>query len=284
MKTNLSKKAMLVQLEVSFWTGRKKDKIVSDEVQTVKEATNDTGNWYTRLVSKSDIHELRVAMGNCRVMNDNLTLPWSDNGMRILPAAMVMTYREKMKVMTEKYDKAIEKFCNETYPKILATAEKRLGKLKDTLNFPSAAEIKNKFGYKIRFYPIPDATDFRIDLTQDELSEMQKEITANVSGLAARAEKDLWNQLNDLIGKVSETLKDKEKTFKNSLVDNLKEFLETLPKMNFTDNPELENIRKEALDKLTKLHPDTLRTIPVQRQKVQSDAEALIEKMKSYIA
>ena len=63
---NLKQKAMLVQLRISMWTGRRKDNAVTEEVCLSKQSEHDAGAWWTYMIPKKDIQPIEKAAGKCR--------------------------------------------------------------------------------------------------------------------------------------------------------------------------------------------------------------------------
>ena len=280
-KNNLAEKAMLVNLTLSQWTGRVKDKKVSNEVCAVKESDRDAGAWWTYLIPKSAIAQVGKTRMNCYMKHVNLTLPWMDGGLRILSSDMFMKYSEEMRKAISEYDKAVSDFLKE-YPTIVAQAEKRLGKLLEGKQFPSVSEIKCKFAVHQDILPIPQASDFRCQLNDDEVINIRKNIATSIETMTVKAMTNLWEQFTSLIKKIEKTMKEPKKIFKDSLITNLRDFCELIPKMNLTNDNSLETLRKEALKKLAELKPIDLRESKKDRKQAHKTAKEILSKMKGY--
>lgn len=281
METALNRKAMLVYLRMSMWTGRKKDKDVTAEILRRKNSENDSGAWWTYLVPAKALRAVDTAYHKCRNVHYKLTLPWMDGGLRILPSAMFMEYGKAMREVTAEYDVAVDSFIKD-YPILIADARKRLGDLLNGAVLPTAAEIKHKFKVSQDILPMPVASDFRVELAQEDLNEMKKNLSVNIESMTSKAMTDLWGRLSELIEKIEKTLGDPNKKFKNSLIDNLGDFCKLIPKMNITGSKELEKMRKEVFEKLAVLHPDNLRKFKRERKQAHKDAKDVLKKMKAY--
>ncbi len=279
--TNLSEKAMLVNLTLSQWTGRVKDKKVSNEVCAVKESDGDAGAWWTYLVPKRAIAQVGKTRMNCYMKHVNLTLPWMDGGLRILSSDMFMRYSEEMRKAISEYDEAVNDFLKE-YLTIVAQAEKRLGKLLEGKQFPSASEIKYKFAVHQDILPIPQASDFRCQLNADEVIDIRKNIATSIETMAEKAMSTLWERFTILVDKVEKTMKKPKKIFRDSLISNLKDFCELIPKMNLTNDNNLEELRREVAEKLAQLKLLDLRESKRDRRKAHKSAKKIMEKIKGY--
>ena len=280
-KKRLSQKAMLTQLSFSVWTGRVKDNEVSSEVTTRKNADKDSGTWWTYLIPRSAMRNINTAYGKCKATHNRYTLPWRDGGYRILPTAMFMKYSKAMREAKANFDEAVEQFIKD-YPYYRTNAHKRLGKLLDHKSLPTVAEVRGRFGVHQEIFPLPSSADFRVDLAEEDVKEIRKEMKASIDVTIQKAMSSIWQQLIELVEKIEVTLHKPDKSFKNSLIKNLANFCELIPELNLTDDTELEEIRKEVVKKLTNLKPDTLRDNKRARKAGCNASKDLLKKMKAF--
>ncbi len=280
-KKRLSQKAMLTQLSFSVWTGRVKDNRVSSEVTTRKNADKDSGTWWTYLIPHSSMKNINTAYGKCKATHNRYTLPWRDGGYRILPTAMFMKYSKAMREVKTNFDEAVEQFIKD-YPTYQANAHKRLGKLLDHKTLPTVAEIRGRFGVYQEIFPLPSSTDFRVDLAEEDVKEIRREMKTSIDITIQKAMGTIWHQLIELVEKIETTLSKPKKTFKNSLIKNLTSFCELIPELNLTDDSKLNNIRKEVIEKLANLKPDDLRDNKRARKAGCNASKDLLKKMKAF--
>ena len=84
----LSSSAMLVEVNISSWAGRKKDKRASTKVTEDAQAKKGVANVYKQLLGDCDeLSALRGCVTSARNMHSNMTMPWSNSGLRLLPTA-----------------------------------------------------------------------------------------------------------------------------------------------------------------------------------------------------
>ena len=278
---NLNEKAMLAQLSLSVWTGRVKDGEVSEEVVKQKGAESDTGAWWTYSIPRKSMSSLFTAYGKLRTVHNKWTLPWNDSGVRILPSQAYMDYTKDMRQAKSEFETEVNKFLEE-YPKIIANAQTRLGKLANNRILPTVAEIRSKFGIEQHLFPLPNTKDFRLDLDEQDVEAIKNEMEQALQTMTEKAMADIWQRFMELLTKLEATLGTADKVFRNSLLSNLTEFCNRIPKLNITENSSLENLRKEVLTKLTKLQPDELRENKEARKNATKDVKDIIEKMKVF--
>ncbi len=280
-KKRLNQKAMLTQLSFSVWTGRVKDNIVSSEVTTQKNADKDSGTWWTYLIPRSAIKNINTAYSKCKATHNRYTLPWRDGGYRILPTAMFLKYSKAMREVKADFNETVEQFLKD-YPNYRANAHKRLGKLLKHKILPTVAEIRGRFGVYQNIFPLPSSADFRVDLAEEDVKEIKKEMKASIDSTIQKAMSTIWYQLIELVEKIEATLGKPKKSFKNSLIKNLTNFCELIPELNLTNDPKLEDIRKEVVKKLTNLKPDNLRDDKRARKVGYNASKDLLKKMKAF--
>ena len=280
-KNNLSEKAMLINLRISMWTGRTKDRRITSEVISNNKSQTDSGAWWTYLIPKKNMAAINNASGKLRSLHYSLTLPWMDGGLRILPSAMFMNYAEKMRKAIAEYDKVTDEFIKE-YPTIIANAQERLGQLLDGKKLPTTNEIRDRFGVSKDVMPLPSTNDFRVKLGDAEVNQIKKQMTISINEMTENAMADLWSRFAELIEKVEHTLGKSDKIFRDSMISNLKEFCDLVPNLNMTDDEALEAVRKEVTEKLTNLMPENLRKNKKERQIAHKDAQDILKKMKGY--
>ncbi len=281
-KSSLAERAMLVDLSTSFWEGRKKDNRTTEKTISDADAADDAGVFWTRIIPPESLKRLQSALSRGRNMHKELTLPWNDSGVRILPAAMYMQYTQAMRDARAKFDAEVETFLQD-YPLIKEQAQLRLGKLYKAEWFPDRAEIRSKFRWHVMIYPLPTAADFRVDLGDENTKQIREDIEAQVKDTVRQATGTLWEKLYTVIDKVVERLSDPEKVFKDSLIGNVVEMVDLLPKLNVTDDTHLEEMRREVAKRLAGLKPGELREDKEQRQKAADTASTILEKMKAFM-
>ena len=88
---------MLVELQISQWTGRKKDKRASATVTTQNYADKGTAAVNKKLLGHcEELDAIHKFTANARNIHYSMTMPWSDTGMRLLPTAQYFAYHKQM--------------------------------------------------------------------------------------------------------------------------------------------------------------------------------------------
>lgn len=279
---SLKDRAVLVKFTDHCWIGGTIDRKATAQVENANGAKSGTGQYWKRLVPKAAIKERSNIGANARSYHDSNTNPWLGGGVRILPAANFSDYMKGMRKFQSDADAAVKKFCKD-YTSWIKEAERTQGKLFNPAHYPSQDSIAGKFGIDVDVMPLPNIADWRVDLNEDQVKEIQAEAEAKFAAVQKEGVTELYERLQEVLARAQKRLSDKEATFRDSLIGNIKELVVLIARLNVTNDPGLETIRKETEVKLAGLGPNSLRLDPVARNKAATDAGAIMAKMASFM-
>ena len=94
----ITEQAMLAAVHISIWTAVKHDRKVSRDVADQHGAHQGAGRYNKQLLRGADkLDELRTLAGQIRQHFYKITLPWSDEGFRLLPANFYFDLMARMR-------------------------------------------------------------------------------------------------------------------------------------------------------------------------------------------
>lgn len=275
----ISNSAMLVDLNISVWTGRKMDKKVSEEVDATKGTKARAGNYHKKLLAGSDkLEKIQKIVSAVRTWNYSNTLPWSDGGSRLLPMKNFFEYKAMLNNFEQQYQQAVDEFLQE-YPQLVSTSAFTLGSLFDRGEYPDAESLRNKFGFKYVFCPVPDAGDFRIDVEEEAKAELQQQYKSYYETKLAEAMQDAWTRLHDTLKHLSERMDytdESKKKFWDSTITNATELCSLLSNLNVTNDPKLEDARRKLEKALAGVKPEDIRESEAIRTNVKSKVDEIL--------
>ena len=280
--SKLSGSALIVNLSLSVWTGRKLDKRVSEEVDQAKSTKTRAGNYHKNLLAGSGkLEEITKVANAVRTWHYTVTQPWGDNGDRVLNMASFMDYKSRLAEYETQFATAVNMFLNE-YDTLVAAAAFQLGDLFNREDYPLREQITDKFGFRYAFTPLPMAGDFRIDIGEEGLREMQEHYEGVLSTRLNDAMRDAWDRLHDVLSRMSERLADddggKRKIFRDSLVENAIEVCGLLRHFNITGDTRLEALRMQLEDTMRGIDAASLRESDMLREQTKRKVDSMLEK------
>ena len=286
---SLSSRAMLCSLSISMWSARKHDREASEEIAERHGAQADAGRYHKVLLPKAALAEIHKVVSEARQEHYFVTLPWADNGYRVLPAAAYMDHTEKMRVLSNRFTPAVETLVQQ-FGELVEEAKGRLGGLFRPEDYPAADELRSKFSFETKVMPLPDAGDFRVTLGDEEKERIKRQITAAVEASLQVASRELWQRLYEAVSHLAERLQAYKVTgqgvehpFRDSVVTNLVKLVDVLPKLNVTADPELERLAAEVRASLV-VDPQELRKSESVRTETAKQAMVISARMSAYMS
>ena len=259
---NLADRAVLVKLNIGNWNERAVDKEVTKEVTHNKEASPDAGRFMKRLMPKVVTIEVRTIGTQARQFHNRLTMPWDDNGTRLLPVDVYQEYVAEIDRLMEMRTDAKNRLID-NYPSHVREAKRFLGQMFQETDYPSPDELESCITMDKEFLPVPDGRHFIAHVPDEEREKIRTQIEQRINDRIRGGVEDLYKRLYQIVSQADDRMKPgqdgKDKTFRNSMVANLKEHLETIPILNITDDPNLTMICKRLSDITQNLEPDELR-------------------------
>jgi membrane-bound lytic murein transglycosylase len=271
----LQSRAMLANLNISQWTARKHDKSASAEVEK-NHGAKDAGRFNKLLIDKSALEPINKIASAAREYHYQLTLPWGDNGDRLLSAKLYFEYTQNIRMYRDEFNQRVNLFC-QNYPALIQAARTRLGTLYHPDDYPHTDDIRSRFSMQNFFTPVPDANDFRVDVGTEHIAKIRQDLEQAMQERQKQAIKECYSRVREVVERMHERLSDPEAIFKNSLIENARELIKILPGLNITEDPELEAVRQEVEDML--LQPDVLRTNKRKRAEVAKKASEVLAKL-----
>ncbi|HKS76448.1 MAG TPA: hypothetical protein VJQ82_24755 [Terriglobales bacterium] len=284
----LSSRAMLCSLSISQWSASKHDPQISEEIAVHHGAQPDVGRYNKLLIPKETLAEVRRIAGEARREHYFMTLPWDDNGYRVLPAAVYMEHTEKLRAYSGECVAAVEVFATQ-FDQLVVESRSRLGGLFRPEDYPASKEIRDKFGFETKVLPLPDANDFRVSLGNEEKDRIKRQITASVEASLNVASRELWQRLYEAVSHMAERLSAYKTTelgvehpFRDSIVTNMVKLVDLMPRLNITGDPELERLTSQVRASLL-VDPEQLRQSESIRADTAMKAARIAQQMSAYM-
>lgn len=288
---NLNFDAMVVSLHITAWSGRLYDRAASDHVAVTHDAATSAGRYNKRLLPKCAFASLTSTMSRARATHYEQTLPWDDQGGRLLTVANYPRYTELMDGLRERMVRARARFI-EDYDDNVDQARLALGKLFRIEDYPSKEALQDRFAIRYRITPVPDAEHFMAKLASDDTDRVKRDIEHQIQERLHDAVGDLYRRLGEAVERVCERLREDENgkplVFRDSMISNIRDLVDVVPRLNIFGDDELARLCEQAKEKIAGVEPDALRPSkrfdPMARVRVKRDADALMERFAGYFA
>jgi hypothetical protein len=275
----ITERAMLAAVHISIWTAIKHDRKVSREVAEQHGAYAGAGRYNKQLLREAErLESLRSLSGQIRQYFYKITLPWSDEGYRLLPAHFYFELTTKMREFEASFSQQVEEFLA-VYPNYIEQVKPELNALFREEDYPSTEKLRNKFGVKLEVLPIPSGNDFRVTLSEEEQARVAREIDENVRQSLQKGTEDLWTRLKGVVAHMVERLNEPESRFHASLVTNICQLVDLLPRLNVNQDEELNHFAEEIKNRLCGFTARELKKNEILRAATANDAAQILTEM-----
>jgi hypothetical protein len=265
--------AILVNLHVGMWTGRRKDKEAT--AQVIKDAganAPDAASVNKHPISKTALAPIVTAMGMVRDHFYKNSLPWKDNGDRVVSRKCALEFVEGHELAVKNFNETVDHFVNTVYLSEMEGGHFRMGTMFNPDEWPTQKQVRKKYYVSMDMDAVPDALDFRLK-TNDAAFQ------ARVNG----AMKDLWERVYEPIEALHKQLADEKAKLFIPTFNNVKEIIALIPKLNFTDDPELEALHERCSKQMALWEPKDFKTDTAARAAAAREANTVLQDMSGFM-
>lgn len=260
----VARAAVLVDLAIQVYSGRKQDKRTQAEVtQSKGAASRRAASVYKSLFADcKELDDINKFQARVRAEHYRMTQPWNDYGARLLPTTLLMEYKATMNRLEAEFDLLVEKFLVK-YDTLVAAAAFQLGTLFDRSEYPTRNQIQRKFHMSLSFSPLPIAGDFRLDIESEVQQDLIRQYEQRAQAQVTAAVQDSWTRLYDALKRLSDRLviedDGKKRIFHDTMVSGALDLCGLLTHMNILKDPSLAKATRQLEDVLSGVTPKTLR-------------------------
>lgn len=279
---SISNNTMVVNLQISVWSGYKLDKGMTQKVTSEANAAADAARVNKHIVPKESLKEIITAQGALRTHFYTHTLPWGDNGDRLLPRLSFTDFMQEHGKLNEAFNNAVDNFINEKYLRARDQAAFRMGEMFRPEDYPEPEQLRRRFAVNLDIHGVPTGRDFRVDMDSATLDMLRQQIESKNQERVTAAMQDVWSRLAEVLGHFATKMAD-DSVFRDSTVKNLEELVDMLPALNVTGDPKLEQVRQDINDTLIGYTPKDLRKDTAVRQAAAQESKRIIDQMAGFM-
>lgn len=246
---SLSSSAMMVELSISVWTGRKKDKQATADVTATNQAKTGVAAVNKKLMADcAELDAIQKFAASVRTFHYSATLPWTDTGIRIVPTAKYFAYHQQITDLQHEYDRLVSAFLD-AYQWEVDRAQASLGAMFHRDDYPTADSLRNKFAFRISYIPMPEAGDFRLDIGNEAQQQLKEQYENYFESRIKQATADVYQRCSDSITRLINSMDwaqgEKPKRMYQTTFDAVCELIDVMQAFNLTGDTAMEALRKQ---------------------------------------
>lgn len=275
----LTERAMILNLSVGLWQGYRLDKEATRKVTDEAGADRDAARVNKHLIPKDALAPIVTASGAVRSHFYTHTMPWRDNGDRLMPRKLYLTFIPEHERLVSEFNAAVAAFVNDQYPAAIEKAEFRMGEMFNRDDYPHAGDVARKFYITLDIDAISTANDFRVAIDQEHVDKVKASMEAALATRMQTAAGDVWRRMASTVDYFRERMADPKAVFRDSTVDNIAELLDLVPGLNVLDDPEIEAVRAMIAKALGGIDAREIRKDPAHRAELAGEAQQIMDRM-----
>lgn len=280
---SITSSAVLVEMNISVWTANKLDKSATEKVVSDNAAVQNAAQVRKNLMAGTTLRkDIADYAAGCRLWHNTRTLPWADKGARLLSTSLFMDYKSEANVRRDTFNKMVDTFIQQ-YPSLVQTANNYLGTLFNPEDYPSVDEVRDKFGFRLVFSPVPESGDFRLQVAEQDLNDLRQQYESNFNDRLAEAMREPWDRLHKLLTGMSEKLTDvdgedeSKKRYHDTLITNAQSLCSLLTHLNVTKDAKLEQARRDLELTMLGADIDAIKESPEVRKGMKDKLDAILK-------
>lgn len=287
---SLATSAVLVSVDVNVWSATKQDRGISAEVTSAKKADSNAGRFVKNLLADDPTHK-KLSNYRQTVYNwvKRSTYRWN-NSQDLLPVAMLPKFKQEYHEHEKNFASLLDEFLNK-YPNIISDMAFKQGDMFDRTEYPTADQIRNKFGIKLYVAEVP-TNDFRCNIAQDLADDLKAHYENQAQDIVSSVMADATHRLVDYMQRIhhccgvdevtskvtGEQVGTKKRKIYDTTLQQAKEQCEVLKSFNLTNNPELAQASASLEKLLADVSAEDIRDSDAVRHHVQSGIGDILSK------
>ena len=286
--TKLADKVVLVKLTQRKAALTKRDKVLT---HTVQAQYNDSSlTVLTKLFrdKNAPVYKIMTKYNEVYAYHKQNTIPYVDAGPRMLPSTLYFEYTQEMKHRIAVVDKLIDQWIPQydilvqqdiAYRNTGLTAGRA-----SVDDYPTAEQFRQSMSNDIRMQPMPDASHFLFDISDEDLEAFKRSEQEALSLANNDTVNRMLKPLIELTKKLNEFTGDKGQRFHNSLVENVIEGCKTARKLALDPTPELLANIKELEDTAVAClsNIEMVKASPFARDDAKAKLKEVADKMSAF--
>jgi hypothetical protein len=303
---SIASAAMLGSINISVWEARKQDRKTAEEVTQSKGARSKrAATVHKHLFSECPALEaIKSLRGEVRNWFNTQTLPWDDNGRRLITTAQYLNVMGQAARYQQRFEDLTRVFVN-TYATEISKQAFEMGALFDRAEYPPESEVAAKFRFSFTVEPVPESGDFRVDVGIAAAADLKDQYEKAVQLRIAFAVDDAWRRVKDQVEWIKERMeavlshdpdaveqvpttddtgavvsveikKKRRPKLYDSMLEQGLELTALLRDLNVTNDPRLEAARVALETALSRVDIDSLKESPELQQATRTAMENIL--------
>ena len=277
----LRDKAITVRLSRRMYNPYKYDKTATEAAEN-STGTHRAGRFTKRLLRNCvELKKTQSAYNDLYAYVVDNTLPWMDDGVRVLPNANYMEFVAEVGNLRRRAAACL-KVLYDAWDQRVMEDQKILGGLWCASDYLSKDEMLGKWGVQLTFAPVPCSEDFRIDMDETDKQALDEAVREVQDQAGDYLLKEILKPVAAMAEKLAVPIGTEGSIFRDTLVSNLKDVCKRARKLNINGDSRVASVISDIEAAVSVVTPDSLRQSTAARQATGSAMKAVEKKINQW--
>jgi len=286
---SLASSAVLVSVDVNVWSATKQDRVISDEVTTIKHADSSAGKFVKNLLADNVQHK-RVANYRQTIYNwlKRSTYRWN-NSQDLLPSLELEKFKTEYQEHESEFHRLLEEFLGQ-YTTIVSDMAFKQGDMFNRMDYPDVDQVRGKFGIRLFVAEVP-CQDFRCAVAQDIADDLKQQYERQaeqiVTGILSQQQTRLADVLEsishccgvqEISGTETSVTKTKKRKIYDTTIEKARDMCALYKDFNLTGDTQLAEASAMLERALNGVSAELIRDSDAVRNKVKDDVDSILSR------
>lgn len=274
----LRDKAVLVRVSRSMYVPSMCDRTATEIAETALQAGKKSGRFIKKLlVNCKELKDCQRAFQDVYKFYVDNSLPWMDEGMRILPNENINEFGAELARLRDNAYACVDALAS-VWDDAIEADKLRLGGMFNSADYPSASAMRQRWDVRVMFIPVPASDDFRVgmdDLDKQKLDDAVRQAQQESTDYLLR---QLLAPMQAMANKLQVPIGTEGSIFRDTLVTNLQDVAKQARSLNINDDSRISELCDEIESALSVVDANTLRTCESARNVTATKMKSLTQK------
>lgn len=280
----LADRALLVRLARKRLRTTIRDKNLEGAVRAQANDDSITVSKHLFRDRNSKVRDLMRKYDEVYVYHKENTLPWMDNGMRLLRSDRYMEYMEGVRRHIAEVEQLLPTVVD-NWEQLVADDMAERGAAAQRDEYPQAYDVAEMFAIDVQCFPLPSAKDFRVDVDDETKAALGRALEQAEERGRLEVVKMMLTPIQKAVEKLRVPIGEEGAIFRDSLVENIREGVAQAKALNISDDPQLIATIEEVEQAVStaigedKKAIESLRLNQTQRSKAADQLDSILGKI-----
>ena len=275
-QSTLAEKAVMVRLKLRQFRPYAVDSAATRTAENTM-GVEGTGRYNKRLLKGcKPFDDVTRAFHELYTFHTRHTVPWLDDGVRVLPIEMYDRYMSGLRLRKDAAESAVERLAQQ-WATVVNEDIARLKGLGRREDYP--LDVRDKYGIDVRFQPVPHTGDWRVEISEHDKASLKASLQEADEIIRKHLLETVLTPIRAIVNRLYEYRGEKGQRWHASLVEAVHDMIDRVPVLNVNNDQEINAMVDEVRRAMAGINSTALKNSQLARDKARTALENVLDKM-----